>query len=337
VKGDESIVPSAGAGLAAVGGTEEIEVLSVDETTANRIHLQLLDLKARYDEVNYQMAELLYQVDTNHLYRKVLTGFSKFEDYVVTLGVGARKARYLVAIWEWFMVKHDDQQMAAGMYDLEWSKAKELVEIVTPDNASDWFERAKASSVKQLVAARRVAKQKAKGQLPSKPSKKKETPTPPVKRRGKAGNEPATAGAAAPSDDEINEELNKNGDWRNLAFRVHRDWMETIRLALSEAKELGGGRIQHDGYALEMICLSFCSEMASDVDRDRRLEWLAWAERVTGVTLIGVDEMSGKLVYGEEAASRLAKRGKSTGKRIAGDEVKVTPKGQDEEPPPEAA
>jgi len=304
----------AGDGLGAVGGTGEIEVLAVDETLANSIHLELLDLQDKSSDIEYRRAELLYTVDVNRLYRKILTGYQSFEEYAESIGVGSRKARYLVAIWDWFMVRHDDPLMASGVRQLSWPKAKELVEIVTPENQVDWFERAKRSTVRELTAAKRAAKKAAK-QSPKSSSgkgKAKAKPKPPSRRQGKKVDvpPPVAAGAPLPTDEQIEAQLAENGDWMNLTFRVNKEWMETIRLALSEAKELGGGRIAHDGYALEMICLSFVSEMSSDVDRDRRAEWLAWAERVTGVTIIGVDELNGKIVYGDDSAARLSGGGK---------------------------
>jgi hypothetical protein len=112
-------------------------------------------------------------------------------------------------------------------------------------------------------------------------------------------------GVSPPDDVEaaIQSEKANSAAWSRMSFDVHEDFKEIVTMAIDNAKATG--ETTHDGYALSLICLhylSFYSKMRS-VEIG---EWLRRIERVTGLTIVALDERTDEILYGVDTLKRLA-------------------------------
>lgn len=123
----------------------------------------------------------------------------------------------------------------------------------------------------------------------------------------------------------IQEEKANSVKWDRMHFYVHEDFKEVITEALDNAKKTG--ETQHEGYALSLICLhylSFYSKMRSmEIG-----EWLRRIERVTGLTIVAMDERTDEILYGVETLKRLAECTEGQGADHA-DQQRVGDQGND--------
>ena len=79
-----------------------------------------------------------------------------FRDYVeVTLGIGYRKARYLMSIYTALL---DADIPWDKIKDLGWTKTMVLIEILTQENVDEWIAKAKTMTVLQLQEEVKAAK-----------------------------------------------------------------------------------------------------------------------------------------------------------------------------------
>lgn len=317
--------------LVPIKGGAPVEVLSADETRANAVHLRILALLRQYEETYFAMAQALYEVKAEKLYRSLDGGYSTFEDYCErAVGIDVRKAKYLTRIWWWFGIEQKaSPRLLEGAQEIGWSKAKELVEIIDGRNANRWFKLAREMNLVDLTRAARAAK-KASGRPKMRQPMAKE-PTEerkglaailPAKRRG--ASEPSVApengangrGVAQPigelvsgvdpSEDVLKlvaEEREKAKDWKTLHFRVHRDNWRIINAAFKYAEKVANST--HQGHLLSLISLHYCSFY--DEQKSVVLgEWLAAIERLTGVSLVALDRRTDEIVYGQELVEALA-------------------------------
>jgi len=119
------------------------------------------------DRLNLVLGELLYEVAENGYHRQwenpeTMKPFETFVEYVQTeLNMQKSKAHYLKKIYKVFVV--DLELDVDVLREIEWSKAKELTEVVTRDNATEYLEKTKTMSVpqvKQMVAQMKGKKTK---------------------------------------------------------------------------------------------------------------------------------------------------------------------------------
>jgi len=144
------------------GGGKSVEVLSADETYANKVHLKIIGLLRQYEEIYFKMAQALYEVKRKKLYRSIDQKYNTFEEYVESIGVEFRKAKYLTRIWWWYGVEQNaNPKLLEGAQEIGWTKAKELVEVIDGRNATRWFRLAKEMNAEDLKRAARAAKKAA--------------------------------------------------------------------------------------------------------------------------------------------------------------------------------
>lgn len=183
------------------------------------------------DRLNLVAGEMLYEVSENGYYKEwdtvdEVTGlarkFSTFEEYCETEhNLKKSKAHYLKRIYRKFVVELD--LPADLLRDLEWSKAKELTDVITKENAVALFDKTKTMSVKQvkdMVAA----------------------------MRGKPAAAPA-AGAEAPAAGAEAEVTVP------VKFKLKAEQAENLNNALAVAKSMTGSEVP--GNNLDLICTDF--------------------------------------------------------------------------------
>ena len=86
------------------------------------------------DRLNLVAGELLYEVAHNEYWKD--WEFESFAEYCeAELNMRDRKAKYLISIYDKFVIELN--LPTEILLDLQWSKAKELVSVITEDNWAD--------------------------------------------------------------------------------------------------------------------------------------------------------------------------------------------------------
>jgi hypothetical protein len=180
------------------------------------------------DRLNLVAGELLFECAKNAYWKEweftdekgETRKYAKFEEYCDhEFSLGYRKAMYLISMYEKFIVELDLPIDVLG--GLDWSKAKELVPVITKENAADLLDKASHMTFKQV---QELAKS--------------------MKAAAKTGTAGAATGASEPA--EVKEKI---------AFTVPKEKAETIRAALALAESLSGSA--DPGSQLDFICSDF--------------------------------------------------------------------------------
>ena len=109
------------------------------------------------DRLQLVAGELLYEVHRNHYWKEwtkpndqgEATAFADFDDYCENeLGMRRRKAEYLIGVYAKFVVELDLPKEL--LRDLEWTKARELITVITADNAEELLGKIKGMTYKDV-------------------------------------------------------------------------------------------------------------------------------------------------------------------------------------------
>lgn len=125
------------------------------------------EYKEKIEGAYFEFADVVYKVYETASYldwegpvRNKDTGkvevrkYGTFEEYVDNeLGISLRKAHYFVSMVRWFRIDVGDESIIERVKQLGWSKAKELVSVVTTENADEWLKKAQEMTVAQLSEA----------------------------------------------------------------------------------------------------------------------------------------------------------------------------------------
>ena len=319
------------------------DVFVVDEEQALRVHQRLCDLELSIRGAHFEVAELLWQVNRDKLYRKVGRGYETLAEYVSDeFGMSERRGRYFVEIWEYYGVRwRECPEMLAGVRQLGWSVAKELIGVVTPANYREWYAKAEVVGVVTIRAAKRAALKERvdRGELGALPGRvldvagaapdaapqemvsadscnpavadAKVVKSPEVRRRKPKMAEVSDilmTPLEVPVESAVVAEMKRSEDWTTKVLRFHKDSLVTVDKAIEIAKEQSNGRIKDSAFALDMICLSYLAGVAADDVEMQREDLLRSVERLTGLTVVAVDAREGAIVYGADSAERLASK-----------------------------
>lgn len=209
------------------------------------------------DRLNLVHGEMLYEVAENGYYKDWVnpeTGnnYSTFEEYTETeLSMKKSKAHYLKKIYRVFVVELD--LPLDDLRSLEWSKAKELTEVITKKNAKELLDKISGMSVKDV--------KELVGAMKGKPS----------------ATAAATSSAVAPAAKE--EKI-------RIPFVCAPEQADNITAALKIAQSMTGSDVPSNN--LDLICTDFqagaagggLSGVASSLDRI-----VGDIERAYGVTI----------------------------------------------------
>ena len=312
---------AAAANLVSLSGAKGgVEVLTTDETEANRVHLKLLDLKRTYVEAHFEIAALLYRVSEERLFAaKSLGAYETFKDYVEReLGFTVRWAQMHSAVWWWYGIEQKaEPKLLEGAREIGWTKAHHLVKVVDAKNADKWFKLAKSLNEKELAqnvraAMKAVGKKKdrrvkdtkpkmnpPKGMTPDDPEP--ETPTTEEAEANGAevvdNAEEEPEGVEPPTEEQVEEVRAADQEWTTFSMRIPVEVKQSIDDAVDWAKEMAN--THHPGYALSLIAQHFLT-FTHDKKTVMVGEWLAAFERNTGLQVIAIDPKDEKVVYGHE-------------------------------------
>lgn len=208
------------------------------------------------DRLNLVLGELLFEVAENGYHKawpNPETGkpFETFEEYVqIELNMQKSKAHYLKKIYKVFVV--DLALPTDTLRDIEWSKAKELTDVVTKENASELLAKVKSLSVRQVKDM--VA------QLKGKPA-------------------PSAAAPSTPDESKV-----------RMVFQLAPEQAENVQNALKVAESMTASAVPANN--LDLICTDFMagagtgglSGVMSSLDRN-----IQALERAYGIKLTVAD------------------------------------------------
>lgn len=280
-----------------------------------------------------ELGEILYRiydapVDGNPLGGAVLTkwGYGNIGEYAEKeLNLHYKKAQRLVRIFYRVEVElngFDDARLKKRFIRLGWSKARELVRILTKQNAEEWIskaERVNYTTVVELVKREATRQEQlliqadiAKQPDPIATSNYIPSPTP------IAADEPQEADASV----QVRRPVGEFGDdagnpllidrkWVSKVFQLEASQAETVNLALKRAQDLAGNLKKSPSTLISLICLDFLSGADwKGNDLESKLRFLAKIERSLGLRLVVVDD-SDHVVYGLNALHAAANAAKT--------------------------
>jgi hypothetical protein len=173
-------------------------------------------VKALQEQTNFsyfQIGGVLSVISANQWYQPYPT----FKDYVVNeLGMEYRRAAYWVSIYNGVI---DSGIVWEKVKSIGWTKLKEIVQVLTPDNTDHWVEIASKTNTQTLIEMVKAAKAAQHGHPEEGDTKVKVTTT--------------------------------------MNFKVHEDQKEIILAAIDKAKEDSTTDVAT--VALEYICGEFLS------------------------------------------------------------------------------
>ena len=142
--------------------------------------------------------------------------YKNFSDYVAAnFGVDYRKAQYQITIYTGLVglgIPYEKVSKAG------WTKLKELIKVLTPDNVDDWVAKAMAVNTDTLIKM--------------------------IKAEESDGSSSETSGSG-----------DTTSEIKSKAFKLHPDQLETINQALAKCKETTG--TESDAVALFDICIEY--------------------------------------------------------------------------------
>lgn len=212
-------------------------------------------------------------------------GFNNIGDYAEQeLGIHRKKAQRLRGIWYRLCVELSgmDPDTRERIVALGFAKVRELIRVLTVENAEEWAERAErenfetlSQSIRNFLDNVENARQKAISE----------------------GKNP----------DEIEPDLPKTEVLQYETFALYEDQHKIVEDAVQRASELSGS--DKRGHNLTLICTDFLA--TNDFltgDEEQRMSYLEKIENVMGVRLIAADKKTGSLIYGLENLEKLQER-----------------------------
>ena len=250
--------------------TEQGSSLIVEVVPGQEVRREIHECIEEIETAYLRLAELLHRVYSERMWEK--WGFDTFEAYIeADLPFKRRKVFYLISIWDWFAVKVGDQAVLDKVKTLGWSKLRELVGVVTPENVDEWVKKANEVSCRELAELCRKAL------------------------------DDRLAGDEAPLPS-LDHEAVERKRTKTLAFTLYPDQLETVEQALEIASVMAGS--EKKGYLLSVICLEFAAQnLAIKEGKAAVLQKMA---QMLGAEVIVFDAFTKKMLAGEPLAKRLA-------------------------------
>jgi len=116
----------------------------------------ILETQKNIETGYIDLAKLLSEAYHKEFY--TTWGFSTFEEYCVAeLDVQYRKAMYFVEIWDKVKSLNLPQGKVAK---LGWTKMKDIVAVISEENAKEWLEKAEKMSSRELTEAVKIVRLK---------------------------------------------------------------------------------------------------------------------------------------------------------------------------------
>jgi hypothetical protein len=268
---DDTEAPEDTEALVAVG-TREIK--PIENCEHQEIRQKVLDIRGRLEAMNWEMAEALHAIYDKSLY--LSWGYATWREYVAgELDFRLRKAQYFLAAREWFNKLPKTMRNFFEQYG--WTIIRELVAVVTPENAAEWKQKIEGKSRREIIALVTGAQK--------------------FYEAGDDENEEKDAGdGTAKSKQPKTEE--KAISW---TARLYPAQQHNVDMAVEKAMDLAG--TDNKGHAIDLICTEYLAMNAGTMNIK---EYLAKVERSSGVRLVALDPKADDVVYGAELLDTLA-------------------------------
>lgn len=211
---------------ATIQKSSDLELLtqSLEKLTQQEAITQMRELHLQGGLNDFKLGGVLCVIYENKYWKG--TAHANFKDFVTEeLGVNYFKATYLIRIYR---VMVECSISLEKVTSIGWSKMKELLEVIKPDNVDHWLKLASESTVVQLRAMVEASK---------------------------------ASFAKGPADDEG--ESKPKSNVTSITFKVHEDQKDIIQSAIDTAKHIQ--ETEFDNVALEAVCLSFLAAPAEAV------------------------------------------------------------------------
>lgn len=241
----------------------DTQPIVVQETTPDsvdsvQVRERVQELRDQIDNDYKELCKLLWVVSKKSLYES--WGFANFKEYVQTEVVfKITKAMYLVQIWEHLYERQMDKSIFDKVMTVGWTKAKELVHVVTKENVDEWVEKARHVTVESLIKEVKAHLSK---MIP---------------------DDPAEATAKADSGEVDNTPAAESTKHINFAFKVG-DYF-TVSKAIDRVKNSAPGIT--NGAALAAACQDFLgSNPEKDTGPEFAVEVLQKYESLFGLKLV---------------------------------------------------
>jgi len=226
---------------------------------------QVLDRRKLVEESYWELSVLLHQVYHGCSYQG--WGYDKWKDYVEQeLDFRLRKAQYLVGIQDWFGTM--DPNIREWVKSIGWTRAKELINVVSEENAAEWMNKLKGKTLKEILEIVEADKTAHDGQT--------------------------SISDGGGGDDSGNVKPTK------IAFKVFSGQRENIEGAIEKAMLIGETKKPEVG--LDLICTEY---MNTSVGVENSADYLAHVEKMTGLRLIAFDGKLSEVLFGADLINHL--------------------------------
>ena len=306
---------------------------------AGRIRHRARVLAEQVETGYLELGEILYRiydapVDGDPKNGSVLAkwGYNNIGEFAEKeLSLHYKKAQRLVRIFYRVEVELDglgqNPELKKRFIRLGWSKARELVRVLTKENMVEWIDRAETVNYTTLVEIikRTVAMEQARqiqadiARLPDPiaasnavPSGLLPTETSPEEQHAAPRKSAALPVSARPTGDytDTTSDAFVDRKWVSKVFQLESEQAETVNLALKRAQDLIGQDTKAPSTLISLICLEFLSGADwSGASVEQRLRFLSKIERTIGLRLVVVDD-DDEVVYGLGALAAAAKAAK---------------------------
>jgi DNA polymerase III gamma/tau subunit len=127
---------------------------AVKKSRADVVRGQIKEFRDQVEEGYLDMSQLMAEIFHKEFYLE--WGFDTFQDYVSKeLDFEIRKAEYFVKIWDKTKALNLPR---AELHKLGWTKIKDLINVMTAENAQEWLKRAKDMSTREVTDAVRITR-----------------------------------------------------------------------------------------------------------------------------------------------------------------------------------
>lgn len=240
----------------------ETEIIEGDTEKHEAIREKAKSLKVNIETKYWEMAMVLKNIFDNDLYRA--WGYDSWTDYIdIELSVGKRTVQMYLQLQRWYENLPSDIQ--GWIQKLGWSKAKNLIGVVTPDNAGKWRNLVAGKTVREIedIIKHNKEVESDSNEEPTKSGKKEKLDVPDEK----------------PS---------------MVKFSLFDAQGDNVKRAIDKAKEITES--DKDGHNLDMVCLEF---LANNTHLKDKKSYLQQVERILSCKIVALDE-SMQIFYGSE-------------------------------------
>ena len=216
------------------------------------------------DDSYFELAGLLYRAFDLGAHKS--WGFATWKEYAEQdIGMSLRKVQFLISIWDWFYVQINDREIKEKLKGIGWSKVKEMVGVVTPENADEWIEKANRMNVIDFAEEC---------------------------RRFKKGEDGETGDGGGT---DVDKEESKR-----LSFKLMGDQIVTVEDALDMAKDITGS--DKKGNLITLICTDYLAGniFQGKKSNDMKSLFLAKIEALLDVRIIAHSTSGEGLIYGKD-------------------------------------